>query len=132
MQKLKSQRNLMNELKYIRSEEHFDWLDKCLKCWRTCEDFIAQSIEQGKCLTAINICRDTAEMCSQCIKFEAQRSSFFKQLCEVCASICLNCSKEINNCKNLDTISKNTARSCEDLAEACLKVSQNKSERLIQ
>ncbi len=118
----------MNDLKYIRTKEHFDWLDKCLNCWRACEDFIAQSIENGKYISAINICRDMAEMCSQCIKFEAQRSPFFQQLCEVCADICASCSKELTNCESTDLLCKSAAKSCDELAEACLKISQKRKE----
>lgn len=116
----------MNELKYIRTKEHFDWLDKCLTCWRTCEDFIAYSIQHAKNFNAINICRDTAEMCSQCIKFEAQRSPFFGQLCEVCADICTSCSQEINKIEDDSPVFKKTASACDDLAEACMEISQNR------
>lgn len=116
----------MSQLKYIRTKQHFDWLDKCLNCWRLCEDFIAHSVEQGKNVKGINICRDTAEMCSQCIKFEAQRSPFFEQLCDVCADICTSCAAILNKCVDDDPFCKKAANACSDLAEKCLEISQNR------
>ncbi|MDQ6763214.1 MAG: hypothetical protein M3015_11385 [Bacteroidota bacterium] len=122
----------MSGLNYIRTKEHFDWLDKCLKCWRTCEDFIAHSIENGRYVNTINICRDVAEMCSQCIKFEAQRSPFFEQLCEVCADICISCVKALNEYKNDDVMCKKTAEACNDLVAAGMQISQKRKEHSTQ
>src|SRR5664279_4852455 len=94
----------MSDIKWLQQQEHFDWMQKCLTCWKMSEEFIAWSIKNGKYVSLINICRDVAEMCSQCIKFEAQRSPFFQQLCEVCADICETSAEEMEKFKNENEI----------------------------
>ena len=122
----------MNGTKWLQKQEHFDWMQKCLTCWKMCEEFIAWSIENGKYITSINACRDAAEMCSQCIKFEAQRSPFFKQLCEVCADICERCAAEMQKFHAENEISSATLNACKEFANACRNVAKmQKDEPLI-
>lgn len=116
----------MSEMTWMHTKEHFDWLEKCLVCWKMNEEFISQSIQQGKNISSINACRDVAEMCSQCIKFEAQRSPFFQQLCEVCAKICESCSRTLEDCNNDSDICSETIQACNTLAIACREISQKR------
>lgn len=115
----------MSDIKWLQKQEHFDWMQKCLTCWKMCEELIAWSIQNGKHMTTINICRDTAEMCSQCIKFEAQRSPFFQNLCEVCAEICLMCVNELSKQETENEIFTLTMDACEVFSSACIEVAQN-------
>jgi hypothetical protein len=117
----------MSSTKWLQKQEHFDWMQKCLTCWKMCEEFIAWSIENGKYITSINACRDAAEMCSQCIKFEAQRSPFFQQLCNVCAEICERCALEIEEFKSEDEIFPLTLDSCRTFAKACREVAEKEN-----
>ncbi|MGH2565551.1 MAG: hypothetical protein ACRDE5_13630, partial [Ginsengibacter sp.] len=111
---------------------HFDWMQKCLICWKLCEEVISESIQNGKYLSLINVCRDTAEMCSQCIKFEAQSSPFFQHLCEVCAEICETCSKELGNHKNESDLISETIKACNELANACRGIIKETSVNIIR
>ncbi len=119
--------NSMNEMKWMQTKEHFDWLQKCLTCWKVNEEFISQSIQRGKHINSINACRDVAEMCSQCIKFEAQSSPFFQQLCEVCAQICEFCAHTLKNCNDDIDICSETIQACNTLAIACREISQKRT-----
>ena len=114
----------MSDIKWLQKQEHFDWMQKCLTCWKMCEELIAWSIQNGKHITTINICRDTAEMCSQCIKFEAQRSPFFQNLCEVCAEICLMCVNELSKHETENEIFTLTMDACNVFSSACIEVAQ--------
>lgn len=115
----------MSGTKWLQKQEHFDWMQKCLTCWKMSEEFIAWSIENGKYINSINACRDVAEMCSQCIKFEAQRSPFFQQLCNVCAEICERCALEIEKFESETEIFPLTLESCKVFAKACREVARN-------
>ena len=121
----------MSGTKWLQKQEHFDWMQKCLTSWKMSEEFIAWSIENGKYINLINACRDVAEMCSQCIKFEAQRSPFFQQLCEVCAEICEKCAVEMEKFENETEISSLTLSSCRIFAMACREVSQKQKEESV-
>lgn len=121
----------MSGTKWLEKQEHFDWMQKCLTCWKMCEEFIAWSIENGKNVSLINPCRDVAEMCSQCIKFEAQRSPFFQHLCEVCAEICENCSAQMGEYKNKNEIASETLNSCRIFANACREIVDKRKKELL-
>ena len=118
----------MSDTTWQQKQDHFDWMQKCLTCWKMCEKFISWSIQNGKYVSSINACRDTAEMCNQCIKFEAQRSPFFQQLCGVCAEICENCAAEIEKIKSAKEIFSKTRNACRIFAKACRKVAKQKKE----
>ena len=119
----------MSDTKWLQKQEHFDWMQKCLTCWKIVEEFIAWSIQNGKYVSSINPCRDTAEMCSQCIKFEAQRSPFFQQLCDVCAEICEKCAEEIEKYESENEIFSLTLNSCKVFAIACREVAEKQKKQ---
>jgi hypothetical protein len=117
----------MSGTKWLQQQEHFDWMQKCLTCWKMSEEFIAWSIENESYITSINACRDVSEICSQCIKFEAQRSPFFAQLCEVCAEICEKCASEIAKFQSNIEIFSATINSCKMFAESCRDVAEKQA-----
>ncbi|MEP6927574.1 MAG: hypothetical protein ABI834_08055 [Ginsengibacter sp.] len=117
----------MSGTKWLQKQEHFDWMQKCLNSWKTCEELISWNIQNGKYLNTINACRDVAEMCSQCIKFEAQRSPFFQQLCEVCAEICEGCAVELEKFESENGIFMETINSCRTFASACREVAEKQT-----
>ncbi|MEO8763641.1 MAG: hypothetical protein ABI416_05110 [Ginsengibacter sp.] len=118
----------MSGTKWLQKQEHFEWMQKCLTCWKMSEEFIAWSIQNGQYLQLINACRDTAEMCSQCIKFEAQRSPFFQQLCEVCAGICEKCAQGLEKYKDQNSILSDTVDACKIFAMACREIAEEQTE----
>ena len=118
----------MSGTKWLQKQEHFDWMQKCLACWRACEEFIAWSIENKKYLNTIGGGRDATEMCSQCIKFEAQRSLFFYQLCEVCAEICGKFSNDLEKLQNESETISETVNACKVFVEACRKMANQSGE----
>lgn len=122
----------MSDANWLQKQEHFDWMQKCLTCWKLCEEFISWSIQNGKYVSSINVCRDTSEMCAQCIKFEAQRSPFFKNLCEVCAEICQSCVTELKKFEDEDQIFTFTITACENFARSCLEVAQNQRKNQVK
>lgn len=105
----------MADFKWMEKKKHFEWMQKCLHCWEACEALITDSIKKEKYLTPLHIARDCAEICSMCIKFEAQRSTFFEQLCQVCSNICDACATE---CEKFSTESP-FAKECAEACRAC-------------
>lgn len=114
----------MSDSKWLEKQKHFDWMQKSLTCWKLCEEFILWSIEEGKYLDSINICRDATEVCNQCIKFEAQRSPFFRQLCEVGAEICEACAEQLKKHLDEDEIFRTTMDACRTFATACREIAK--------
>ena len=121
----------MSGIKWLQQQEHFDWMQKCLTCWKMSEEFISWSIKNGKYVSLINSCRDVAEMCSQCIKFEAQRSPFFQQLCEVCAEICERCAAEMEKYKSEKGIFTETLNSMKVFSIACREVAEKQKKEQV-
>jgi hypothetical protein len=111
----------MTYFKSLDKKKHFKWLEKCLLCWEACEQCISESITSGKHLSICNICRDCAEICSLCIKFEAQKSGFFENLCQVCADICTACAKECEKYANESVACAACAEACRVCAEYSLE-----------
>ena len=114
----------MDEMRWLQKQQHFDWMQKCLNCWRLTEEFISQNIQEGKFISSINACRDVTEICSQCIKFEAQQSPFFQQLCEVCAEICESCARRLEDGNYKNDTCLETIHACNTLAIACREIPQ--------
>jgi hypothetical protein len=106
----------MTSFKWIEKKRHFNWLQKCLYCWETCEKLITESIKDQKYISTLHVARDCAEICSMCIKFEAQRSTFFEQLCQVCANICDACAAE---CERHADQNDQTINECAEACRAC-------------
>ena len=111
--------------KWSEKKEHFDWMQKCIACWKICEEFVAWSVENDQYTSTINACRDVTEMCSQCIKFEAQRSPFFNQLCEVCAEVCEKFIADVKKFKSENLLISETVKRCVIFVKACRKVAEN-------
>lgn len=112
----------MSGTKWLQKQEHFDWMQKCLISWKMCEQFIEFSIRNGKYIPSLNASRDVTEMCSQCIKFEAQRSPFFQHLCEVCAQTCDKFIMAIEAFEGEEPMVTDTINACRIFAEACREV----------
>ena len=86
-------------------------IDACLACVVTCERCITDCVASGH-KECILLCRDCADVCALCVRFEARGSRFGKSLHALCAEVCHACSIEC---------SKHAAHqeSCRECAEAC-------------
>ena len=86
-------------------------IDACLACAIECESCATHYIGMNDAahLKCIALCRDCADICALCARFEARGSAFAKALCKLCVEICNACAVE---CEKL------SAHSC---AEACKK-----------
>ncbi|MDQ6757675.1 MAG: four-helix bundle copper-binding protein [Bacteroidota bacterium] len=109
----------MSGFKWLEKKKHFEWMQKCLQCWEACEAFITDSIKEEKYISALHTARDCAEICSMCIKFEAQRSTFFEQLCHVCANICDACAEQCEKFPDQNESLSQCAETCRICAAAC-------------
>lgn len=114
----------MSNVTWLEKHKHFEWMQKCLTCWKLCEEFISWCIENSTYLNSIGFGRDVSEICSQCIKFEAQRSPFFHQLCSVGADICEACAAELEKHDEPDknAMINMAATSCRTFATACREI----------
>ena len=120
----------MSYFKALDKKKHFKWLEKCLICWEACEQCIAESISTGKYLSCCAILRDCTEMCALCIRFEAQKSSFFENLCKVCADICEACAKECEKFSTENEMFKQCADACRTCAAYSLEAAGKVNETL--
>ena len=52
----------MESIKWLKKQEHFDWMQKGLVCWQMCEKIIIKCVEGKKYVHVINACRDTLKL----------------------------------------------------------------------
>ena len=115
----------MADFKLLKQKKHFEWMQKCLLCWELCENVTSESIQERKNMAVVHFARDCAEICSLCIKFEAQRSTFFEQLCQVCANICDACADECKKSPEQTEALKQCQEACIICADACRETAAN-------
>lgn len=93
-----------------------------LACTIDCERCITDCIASGN-KGCIELCRDCADICALCARFEARGSQFAKDLHALCAKICKACSIECakhashhESCKKCTETCKICAEMCEEMA----------------
>ncbi|OFZ00667.1 MAG: four-helix bundle copper-binding protein, partial [Bacteroidetes bacterium RIFCSPLOWO2_12_FULL_31_6] len=65
-------------------------IDACLVCVVTCEECITDCIKDGN-QDCISLCRDCADICTLCARFDARGSAYGQELHALCAEICKAC-----------------------------------------
>ena len=97
-------------------------MDACLACVVSCERCITDCVKDGN-QECILLCRDCADICDLCARFEARGSQFGQALHVLCAKICnacsLECAKHASHhvsCKECAEACKKCAAVCEELA----------------
>ena len=70
-----------------------DCIDACLACIVTCETCVTDCVKEGN-QACILLCRDCADICALCARFEARSSPFAFELHTICAQICMACADE--------------------------------------
>ena len=95
-------------------------IDACLACAIECESCATHYIGMNDAahLKCIALCRDCADICALCARFEARGSAFAKALCKLCVEICNACAVE---CEKLSAhgCCKSCAATCKKCAELC-------------
>ena len=92
----------------------------CLACLIECESCITHCIAlndatQQKCIA---LCRDCADLCALCARFEARGSAYRGAICKLCAEICNACAAECGKHTTHECCQK-CAAACRDCATAC-------------
>ncbi len=97
-------------------------MDACLACSMSCETCITECIESNL-TSCIPICRDCADICALCARFEARNSHFRKRLQALCAEVCKACAlecakhaKHMDCCKICEATCEKCAALCEEAA----------------
>src|SRR5688572_5118105 len=94
----------MNSLHAGKEELYLNLKQKLHICWQQCETLVLFCIGSEKYNSVINVCRDTTEICSLCMKFEKQSSGFLPVLSELCSKICYDCSSQLRKYQDTDSV----------------------------
>ncbi len=92
-------------------------MDACYACLVACNHCMNEDLkEQDVKLLAqcIRLDRDCAALCSLAISAMASDSAFAKQICKLCAEVCMACATECEK-------HAHHMEHCKDCAEACRK-----------
>lgn len=93
-------------------------VDACLACLVTCESCTTDCIAVGN-KECILLCRDCADICALCARFEARGSQFAQDLKALCAEICKACSIECAKHASHHSSCKECSAACERCATLC-------------
>ncbi len=99
-------------------------IDACLACLINCEKCITDCVAAGN-KECILLCRDCADVCALCARFEARGSQFSKNLHGLCAEVCKACSIECAKHASHDTSCKECAETCIKCATICEELSKS-------
>ncbi|MGE5556588.1 MAG: four-helix bundle copper-binding protein [Methanocella sp.] len=121
----------MEELERIQSSENMAAAEvhQCLKdsldCYQTCTETIIRCISMGgKHAKAenINLLMDCARICNTNADFIMRNSTYYPQICGICADICDECGDECD--KFDDDFMKECASACRRCAESCREMAR--------
>lgn len=96
-------------------------IDACLACMVTCEKGITDCIKDGN-QECIVLCRDCADICALCARFDARGSVYGKDIHALCAKICKACSEECAKHASHHASCKECADACKKCAEVCAEL----------
>lgn len=99
-------------------------IDACLACLINCEKCITDCVAAGN-KECILLCRDCADVCALCARFEARGSQFSKNLHGLCAEVCKACSIECAKHASHHTSCKECAETCIKCATICEELSKS-------
>jgi len=93
-------------------------IEACLACAVTCENCITAcvSTDNKECIL---LCRDCADICALCARFEARSSIFTQHLHALCTKICKACAAECDKHAGHDASCKDCAEACKICAQIC-------------
>ena len=93
-------------------------IDSCLECLTICEICTTDCINTSDTECAL-LCRDCADICSLCARFEARGSQFVYDLHDLCAEICKACAIECAKHAAHHNSFKECAIACKKCAAIC-------------
>lgn len=94
------------------------FVEACFTCVVSCEICITDCIKNGN-QECISLCRDCADICALCARFDARGSAYGYKLHQLCAEICNACSIECAKHASQHDSCKECAEACKKCAEAC-------------
>ena len=110
--------------KLIAMNSSKNCIEACLACLTTCETCMTDCVAAGN-KECILLCRDCADICALCGRFEARGSQFGHHLHALCAEVCkacaIECAKHASHhvsCKECTEACKKCAAVCDELASA--------------
>ena len=68
------------------------------------------------------LCRDCADICALCARFDARESQFGHELHALCAKICQACSEECDKHSTHHASCKECADACKKCADICAEL----------
>jgi Domain of Unknown Function (DUF326) len=95
-------------------------IDACLACVVTCESCVTDCLKTGN-QQCVLLCRDCADICALCARFEARDSPYYKELCDLCAKVCRACAEECTKHAAHHECCKECAAACRKCADICAK-----------
>ena len=117
----------------MQSSEMKECIDRCIKCYRSCEETVAHCLSRGsehsehEHIALLQLC---AEVCQTSSKAMLLGSDFHPRVCELCAEICTACAEECESFEN-DRAMKACAEVCRRCAESCEEMARmGKSSRI--
>lgn len=97
-------------------------IETSLACMAACERCVTYCMASGN-KGCISLCRDCADICALCARFEARGSLYAKELHEIAAKICKACSVECEKHASHNDSCKECAEACKKYAAICDELS---------
>lgn len=95
-------------------------IEACLACMVTCESCIADCIKDGN-EECVLLCRDCADICALCARFESRGSQYATELHILCSKVCKACAEECEKHAAHNESCKTCTEACKRCAEICAK-----------
>lgn len=121
----------MEELERLQSSENMAAAEvhQCLKdsldCYQACMETMSRCLSLGGRYAKaehINLLIDCARICNINADFILRNSTYYPQICGICADICDECGDECD--KFDDSFMKECARACRRCAESCREIAR--------
>jgi hypothetical protein len=98
-------------------------IDICNRCMQVCEECLTSCLNEPDAqarVHCINLLRDCAEICSFASRSMSRNRTYVKQICSLCADICMACATECAKFK--DEHCQRCAEICRQCADECRKM----------
>ena len=104
-----------------------DCIKDCLDCYRSCLRTVMYSLGKGGEYAGreyISSLLDCVEICKANATLMTQGSSFYKNVCELCADFCRKCVRECSGFGD-DVEIKNCINACLSCEKSCLEMARS-------
>lgn len=110
-----------------QSEDIRICIENCLNCHKACEQLISYCLQQGGMHSErkhIELLLCCADICRTSAHFMMWNSDLHSQVCQVCATVCLECATDCEKMRD-DQIMRACAELCRRCAQTCLAMSRH-------